>query len=105
MLEDRSKPDGRRIDLRVTVLPARGRAIEPEPLVFLNGGPGISTVDAAAYASWALEESRASHDLLLVDMRGTGGSAALDLDDPSTQVAYGNQLEQDGIDGILRRVA
>ncbi len=91
VLEDRTKPRGRRLGLRVMVLPARGGPVEPEPLVFLNGGPGASTVAAAPYASWALETLRDTHDLLLADMRGTGGSGALDChlyDDGGRMTAF-----------------
>jgi pimeloyl-ACP methyl ester carboxylesterase len=75
--EDRTKPEGRRIALRAMVLPARSSVVEPEPLVFLNGGPGLSAADYAAYASSALDELRDTHDILLVDMRGTGSSSPL----------------------------
>jgi len=63
--------------LQVMVLPARGAVREPEPLVFFNGGPGAPTVVYAGYASWALSTLRETHDLLLVDMRGTGEPAPL----------------------------
>jgi pimeloyl-ACP methyl ester carboxylesterase len=80
VLEDRSKPAGRRLDLRLMVLPAQGAFVEPEPLVYLDGGPGASSVDHASYASWALEGLRATHDLILIDMRGTGESNPLRCD-------------------------
>ncbi|MEP6730164.1 MAG: alpha/beta fold hydrolase [bacterium] len=78
--EDRSIATGRRIDLHVMVLPARDRRISPAPLVFLDGGPGLSAIHDAAYASGVLADLRATHDLLLVDMRGTGKSNPLRCD-------------------------
>ena len=38
--EDRSKPDGRRIDLRVAVVPALAADPRPDPLFAIAGGPG-----------------------------------------------------------------
>lgn len=87
--ERRDAPGGRTIELDVLVLPARGARVEPDPLVFFNGGPGLSTTDAAAYASWALDTLRHTRDLLLVDMRGTGHAAPLacDLYDDGGRIA------------------
>jgi pimeloyl-ACP methyl ester carboxylesterase len=68
------------LPLHVMLLPARGPRREREPLVFFNGGPGAPTIDYANYASWALSSLRDTHDLLLVDMRGTGEPAPLACD-------------------------
>src|SRR5690242_16479290 len=75
--ERRDRSNGRAIKLSVMVLPARGARVEPDPLVFFNGGPGLSTIAYAGYASWALDTLRHTRDLLLVDMRGTGDDAPL----------------------------
>jgi len=87
--ERRDIPGGRTLRLSVVVLPARGSPVEPDPLVFFNGGPGLSTTDAAAYASWALDTLRHTRDLVLVDMRGTGHDAPLicDLYDDHDRIA------------------
>ncbi|MEP6491320.1 MAG: alpha/beta fold hydrolase [bacterium] len=78
--EHRGSVGGRELYLGVMVLPARGATVEPDPLVFFNGGPGISTTAYAAYASGALDALRGSRDLLLVDMRGTGNDEPLTCD-------------------------
>lgn len=75
--ENRAAKSGRKIPLRVLVIPAKGPDRQPDPFVFFNGGPGESNVDAA---SWLVEGFGAlleRRDLLLVDFRGTGGTAAL----------------------------
>ncbi len=75
--ENRAAKSGRKIPLRVLVIPAKGPDRLPDPIVFFNGGPGESSVSAAA---WLLQMLGALHDrrdVLLVDFRGTGGSAAL----------------------------
>jgi pimeloyl-ACP methyl ester carboxylesterase len=72
--EDPSDPDGRMIDLAITVLPATGpdslQALDP--VFALHGGPGA----AARYLApvFANHPVRARRDIVLVDQRGTGGS-------------------------------
>src|SRR5687768_15387264 len=51
VLEDRDAGAGRRIRLRVAVLPATGPTALPDPVFVLVGGPGQSAVDnVASYA-------------------------------------------------------
>lgn len=73
--ENRSARSGRRIPLRIALLPARAADPAPDPVVVLEGGPGASNVAAARSA--ALSPLRARRHILLIDLRGTGGSAAL----------------------------
>lgn len=76
--EDRSKPDGRRIDLRVVVIPA----VKPDPamvpLYDLAGGPGLPATAAADFYLTLGQAYRQARDIVLVDQRGTGASAPLD---------------------------
>jgi len=76
VFEDRDARQGRRIRLRVAVLPATGRA-EPDPIVFFAGGPGDSAVGNASFISGAFAGPRRSRDIVLIDQRGTGGSHQL----------------------------
>src|SRR4029079_7643516 len=48
-----------------------------EPIVFLHGGPGLPATLADDYVSGALRPEHRRHDLVMVDMRGTGGEEAL----------------------------
>lgn len=83
--EDRESPDGRRIGLRLVVVPARERPAEPDPVFFLSGGPGqAATADAASEASSPLGRRR---DMVFVDQRGTGGSSPLRCDLGGLQAA------------------
>lgn len=70
---------GRKIGLRVFVIPAASAADNP-PLFVVNGGPGASTVEMAALFFDELAVLRARRDIVLVDQRGTGGSNALHCD-------------------------
>jgi pimeloyl-ACP methyl ester carboxylesterase len=75
--EDRSKPAGRRIELRVVIIPA----IKPDPamapLYDLAGGPGLAATLGADFYLTAGQAHRQWRDIVLVDQRGTGGSAPL----------------------------
>lgn len=74
--EDRTEPQGRAIDLRVVVLPARSGNKAPDPIFFLHGGPGAAaSAMAPFFASSPLRQRR---DIILVDQRGTGGSNPLE---------------------------
>lgn len=76
--EDRDARSGRRIPLRVVLIPARDSDPLPDPVVILQGGPGSSNVASAAnVARFPLRDRRA---ILLVDLRGTGESGALGCD-------------------------
>jgi pimeloyl-ACP methyl ester carboxylesterase len=76
--ENRELKHGRRLALKVMVLPAiQGRA--PDAFFPLAGGPGqsaIETYPATGYAN-AIRKDR---DVVMVDQRGTGGSAPLKCD-------------------------
>lgn len=78
--EDRGAPSGRRIPLKIAVLPARtpaGTAPAPDPVFAIAGGPGESSIAGAAVFAQLLEEARGERDVVLVDLRGTGGSNRL----------------------------
>ncbi|HEY2027581.1 MAG TPA: alpha/beta fold hydrolase [Myxococcales bacterium] len=88
--ENRSNPSGRFISIQVAVVPATGERTSP-PLYDFAGGPGISEVASAGY--WLTDGAihRRHRDVVLVDQRGTGGSAFLDcpelsLGDASAEV-------------------
>lgn len=76
--ENRMAKAGRKIPLRVVVLPARGADRLPDPFVHFTGGPGSSSVMAGVIRiAKELDAIRQRRDFLLVDFRGTGGSAGL----------------------------
>jgi pimeloyl-ACP methyl ester carboxylesterase len=75
--EDRSQPDGRRIELRVVLIPALKPDLAMAPLYDLAGGPGLPATGAADFYLTAGQAYRQARDIVLVDQRGTGGSAPL----------------------------
>lgn len=88
--ENRTTRQGRKIDLRVVVLPALGKDPAPDPIFDFAGGPGGSATDGVR--GWAQNrEIRERRDIVLVDQRGTGGSHRLDCKipkDPGDVQAY-----------------
>ena len=77
VFEDREAKTGRKLDLRVVVLPALASEAQPDPLFLLAGGPGQAATEAFAPLLPALSNLRRSRDLVFVDQRGTGGSNKL----------------------------
>ena len=75
--EDRAKRAGRKIALRVVVLPATGSATDPDPVFVFEGGPGESAVESAAGEAAGGAEVNKKRDIVLVDVRGTGDSNGL----------------------------
>lgn len=76
------QPERGEIDLAVAWLPARAERPQPDPLVFLAGGPGQSARQTWPRFDAVLSAVRAERAVLLVDQRGTGASAPLDCAQP-----------------------
>ena len=84
VFEDRAAQSGRTIDLKVAVVPALRREAADDPLFVLAGGPGQGATKYGPLIPLAFREVRKTRDIVLVDLRGTGGSNPLgcDLGDP-----------------------
>lgn len=77
--EDHTKPEGKRIEIFVAVLPALARRPEADPLFLFAGGPGQAASDLGRLAG-AFSEVRKLRPIVLVDQRGTGKSKTLTCD-------------------------
>ena len=94
VFENRAAKSGRRIGLRVVVIPAREKPALPDPMIFFEGGPGGSAVAAGPdLATEELAETLRHRDLLLVDVRGTGGSHPLPCPRPEGVLAVESALD------------
>ncbi len=78
--ENRAEGAGRKIALEVLVLPARSEDVEPDPLFFLAGGPGVNAIQNRG--GFAASRWREHRDIVLISQRGTGGTLRLDCDLP-----------------------
>lgn len=72
------KPEGPRIDLHYIVVRATDPDPEPDPLVYLAGGPGQSAVTSALTAHAGARRTR---DIVRMDQRGTGLSQRLGVEE------------------------
>jgi pimeloyl-ACP methyl ester carboxylesterase len=75
--ENRATRSGRKLHLKVVVLPALGPERKPDPIFYLAGGPGEAASGNAGYFDSDLRQER---DLVFVDQRGTGAPDLLDCD-------------------------
>ncbi len=78
--EDRAAKSGRKIALNIVVVPALNASPAPDPLFWLEGGPGADATRDVFAARGYLSEVRKNRDLVLVDQRGTGKSNPLNCD-------------------------
>ncbi|HEU5183495.1 MAG TPA: alpha/beta fold hydrolase [Gemmatimonadaceae bacterium] len=77
--ENRAAASGRTISLRVVILPSRAPVGAPRrALFYLVGGPGLPATTLADLVAAAHAPTRSTHDIVLVDQRGTGASNPLD---------------------------
>jgi pimeloyl-ACP methyl ester carboxylesterase len=93
VFEDRASRKGRKISLKVIVLPATGEARQPDPLFYIPGGPGSSATEDAPGIAILFKRIREHRDLVFLDQRGTGGSHSLDCplyneNDPQSFLGY-----------------
>ena len=106
--EDRGAPSGRRIPLKISVLPARTPEPAPDPVFAIAGGPGESAVGIAAVFAQLLEDARGERDVVLVDLRGTGGSNRLHCplagEDDGPEAYVGDFLPVEALRGCLARL-
>ena len=65
--ENRQAKAGRKISLKIVVIPALGPNPKPDPIVVLGGGPGQAATTMVGIPGLARDR-----DLLFVDQRGTG---------------------------------
>jgi pimeloyl-ACP methyl ester carboxylesterase len=89
--EDRDAKQGRQIELSIIVLAALEPNPQPDPYFMLAGGPGDAPSFNARFFSRVFHDVRRSRDIVLVDLRGTGRSAALTCP----------ELAQPGPDGVF----
>ena len=88
--ENRATKKGRMISLNIVVVPATSDKREPDPFVYIAGGPGSSATEDAVGIAPAFPQIREHRDMLFVDQRGTGKSQPLDCKfyDPADLQSY-----------------
>lgn len=91
--ENRSIPDSPTIRLAVAIIKSRSEHPAPDPVIYLEGGPGVSALDGVSY--WAMMPFLENRDFILVDQRGTGYS------EPGLHCPEYDDLISDTLDDLL----
>jgi pimeloyl-ACP methyl ester carboxylesterase len=107
--QDWTKPDGKKLDIHVTVVPATSASPKGLPIFHLEGGPGGSARSAFGRGWYiAYQALRQDHDIVLIDQRGTGQSASLQCTEISEQALSDladTQAQEDQQTVYLDRIA
>lgn len=74
-----NEPDGHNLDLGFVIVRATGNNPDPDPLIFLAGGPGSSAVLSMNIKIY--QGLRPDRDVILFDIRGAGASQRLGLEE------------------------
>src|SRR4051794_21085300 len=88
---DRSNPQSPTLPIPFVFPPHPGTAAAVSAIVMSNGGPGVSNIASDALWRARLVAALKDHDMLAIDHRGIGASAAIDC--PALQHVQGNQLD------------
>lgn len=88
--ENRTKTDGRHVELPVIRIHSRNPTPKPDPVVYLHGGPGSGTL-GRGLANRVTNPILDERDLILFDQRGSG-FATPSLDCPEREQAFVDTL-------------
>lgn len=75
--ENWSEPEGRRLRIGYAVLHSTSASPEPDPVVYLDGGPGASPLTGIDLYAALFADMRGARDIVLFDQRGTRLSSPL----------------------------
>jgi len=93
---------GRKIPIRLAVIPALARQPEPDAIFVFAGGPGQAATDVAGTLYPLFAKLNRNRDIVFVDQRGTGGSNRLSC---SRETASGSMSESFDANDLERRIA
>jgi hypothetical protein len=73
---DRANPESKEIQIAYVILKATGDNPQPDPIIHISGGPGISATARSTIVELALRYApmRERRDIILYDQRGVGHS-------------------------------
>jgi len=105
--ENREAKSGRKIGLKIVVLPALAAHPKPDPIFFFGGGPGEAIATEAGY--FADNPLRHDRDFVFVDQRGTGEPDKLACElgghEDDLQSYLGEMFPVDAVLGCRERLA
>jgi pimeloyl-ACP methyl ester carboxylesterase len=83
--ENPQEPQGRKVRIHFTIVPARLSDAAADPVFMLAGGPGQSAISSFSSLAGVIFPVNQTRDIVLIDQRGTGKSNALTCLSPSEQ--------------------
>lgn len=92
--ENPDEPSGKKIALKIAVIPALSRNPASDPLFFLAGGPGQSAIESYLMLENAFTKINQKRDVVLVDQRGTGASNPLKCPTLSDESIEENDIQE-----------
>lgn len=93
---DHTAPSDTLYQIAVVIVHRDGVDAAPDPLVYVNGGPGAKTLASLPlYVSW-LDPYLQDRDVILFDARGVGASQPA-LECPNLDAAFFDGADEDGI--------
>ena len=102
VFENRDLGSGRQIDLWIVVLPSLSAVPEPDPLVFLAGGPGQGAAQLASQIQPIFRRVLRTRDIVLVDQRGTGESHPLNCRSESSSLREMTEASDAALERLRR---
>ncbi|MEO6080453.1 MAG: alpha/beta fold hydrolase [Steroidobacteraceae bacterium] len=91
--ENRAIRGGRQLQLFVARIPSLSRRHAPEPLFILAGGPGLGASTFYTGVAPVFARIRRTHDIIIVDQRGTGKSHPLNCPFDEQQLLDASEAE------------
>jgi len=82
VFENRRTRTGRKLPLKIVVIPARQPHPDQGPIFYMAGGPGETATELAGFVIDGGDADE--HDIVLVDERGTGDGHRLDCKSPGS---------------------
>lgn len=70
--ENHDAPDGKRIDLLFTLMKSHSEVPEPDPLLYLHGGPGMGNMNGISGLAQFFDGWRQTRDVITFDQRAAG---------------------------------
>jgi len=103
--EDRTDPGGNQVRIHAAIFDAPGTDIRPDPIFYLEGGPGGHTLDALEFSfATSYQPLLVNRDLILFDQRGIGLSEPA-LDCPEDRAVEIEFLDDDVPDEVYLEAA
>jgi pimeloyl-ACP methyl ester carboxylesterase len=93
VLENRSSATSSIIRLHVTILRSSSENPEPDPLIYLSGGPGSFALDWLVWETDLYHDILGSRDVIVFDQRGIGYSEP-NMDCPEVSEEFNDTLDQ-----------